>query len=75
MSRVLIAFIHLYQWTLGPLLGRHCRFEPSCSRYAEACITLHGPGLGVVLTIKRLARCHPFHPGGFDQPPAPRIQP
>ncbi|MCS6772095.1 MAG: membrane protein insertion efficiency factor YidD [Kiritimatiellae bacterium] len=63
--------IRLYQWTLSPLLGGACRFHPSCSNYAIDAIHLHGVLRGSWLTIKRLARCHPFHPGGIDPVPSP----
>jgi len=75
-SRVLLAFIALYQATLSRLIlavfGPVCRFQPSCSRYAVECIVGHGALRGSLLSLKRLCRCHPFHPGGFDPPPAPR---
>jgi uncharacterized protein len=72
MTKLLLALIRLYQLALSPLLGNVCRFEPSCSRYAAACIATHGPARGSWLAVKRLGRCHPFHPGGFDPPP-PRL--
>jgi len=61
--------IRVYQLTLSPLLGPCCRFEPSCSRYALACLEQHGALSGSWLALKRLLRCHPFHPGGYDPPP------
>ncbi len=68
--RVLLALIRAYQITLSrlivALMGPVCRFEPSCSRYAAACIVGHGALRGSLLSLKRLCRCHPFHPGGFD---------
>lgn len=74
--RALIALIRVYQWTLSKLiratLGNVCRFEPSCSRYAVACLEGHGALRGSLLSVKRLCRCHPFHPGGYDPPPPPR---
>lgn len=69
MTKLLILLIRVYQWTLSPLLGPCCRFHPSCSRYALACLEHHGTLTGVWLTLKRLSRCHPFHPGGYDPPP------
>ena len=69
LARTLIFIIRVYQWTLSPLLGNVCRFEPSCSRYAMECIRLHGSFKGVWLGMKRVLRCHPFNPGGFDPPP------
>ena len=58
-----------YQRYISPLLGRHCRFYPSCSQYAYQAISRHGVARGSVLALKRLARCHPFHPGGVDHVP------
>lgn len=70
LARALIALVRLYQLMISPWLGRVCRFEPSCSRYAVACLESHGAGRGSLLSVKRLCKCHPFHPGGFDPPPA-----
>ena len=68
--RVVARFlIRLYQVTLSPYLGRSCRFYPTCSNYALEAIQLHGVWRGGWLTLRRLGRCHPFHPGGFDPPP------
>jgi putative membrane protein insertion efficiency factor len=69
IARFLVALIRLYQRWLSPLLGNVCRFEPSCSRYAVACLEGHGAARGSLLSIVRLCKCHPFHPGGFDPPP------
>jgi putative membrane protein insertion efficiency factor len=66
MGRVLVALIEIYRMTLAPLVGGYCRFMPSCSVYAQEAIRRHGAARGLWLTVKRLARCHPFHPGGFD---------
>jgi putative membrane protein insertion efficiency factor len=68
-TRVLLALIAGYRRGLSPLLPRACRFTPSCSVYAAEAIGRHGAGRGVVLTIKRLVRCHPFHAGGYDPVP------
>ncbi len=70
LARLFILLIRVYQWTLAPLFGNVCRFEPSCSRYAIECIRIHGPFLGTWLGFRRVLRCHPFNPGGHD--PAPR---
>ena len=69
MAPLLIWLIHLYQRTISRLLGPRCRFEPSCSRYAAACIESQGALRGSLLSIVRVCKCHPFHPGGYDPPP------
>jgi uncharacterized protein len=69
LSLLLLGLIRLYQVTLSPLLGDVCRFHPSCSRYTAACIQRFGPFKGSYLGARRIVRCHPFHPGGFDPPP------
>jgi len=75
VARLLILLIRLYQLTLSRLLGPVCRFHPSCSHYSVACLELHGAAKGSWLTIRRLSRCHPFHPGGYDPPPLPKGHP
>jgi uncharacterized protein len=62
----LVGLIRLYQLTLSPLLPRACRFYPSCSQYAIDAIRAHGALRGAWLALARLARCHPWHPGGVD---------
>ncbi len=69
VARLLLAIIRIYQQTLSKLMGPVCRFEPSCSRYAAACIHDHGALRGSLLSARRLCKCHPFHAGGFDPPP------
>src|SRR4029077_2022410 len=75
LARLLIALVRVYQRTLSILLrgafGPMCRFEPSCSRYAVACLEGHGALRGSLLSFKRLCRCHPPPPGGFVPPPPP----
>ncbi len=75
LAKILIFLIRIYQWTLSPLLGPVCRFEPSCSRYTVRCLELHGALKGSWLGRRRLARCHPFNPGGYDPPPLPHGHP
>lgn len=58
-----------YQYAISPLLGRSCRFYPSCSDYTVEAIERHGALRGSVLGFKRVMRCHPWHPGGFDPVP------
>jgi uncharacterized protein len=70
MRAVFVTLIRLYQWTLSPLLGPKCRFHPSCSHYALEAIQRFGILHGGWLTLKRLGRCHPWHPGGIDPVPA-----
>lgn len=69
MERLLIWVIRLYQLTISRLLPPSCRFYPSCSRYAAEAIGVHGAARGSLLTARRLLKCHPFHPGGFDAVP------
>ncbi len=71
MRAVLMALIRGYQWFISPLLGPHCRFYPSCSQYAYEAIARHGIGRGVWLALRRVGRCHPWHPGGVDPVPEP----
>ena len=71
MRALLIALIRGYQWFISPLLGNQCRFYPSCSEYAREAIERHGAVRGVWLAIRRVARCHPWHPGGIDPVPEP----
>jgi putative membrane protein insertion efficiency factor len=69
---VLIAAIGGYQRWISPALGPRCRFYPSCSQYAKTAIEVHGALRGVSLAIRRLVKCQPFHPGGFDPVPPAR---
>jgi putative membrane protein insertion efficiency factor len=71
IRRLLILFVKLYQRLVSPLLPPACRFYPSCSAYAVQALELHGAARGIWLTLRRLSRCHPFHPGGLD--PVPEV--
>lgn len=66
MSRLLILCIRFYQIFISPLKPPTCRFYPTCSAYAIEAIQKKGPVKGTWLAIKRIAKCHPFHPGGYD---------
>ena len=70
IARALILLIDCYRFLLSPLLGRHCRFHPTCSSYAREAIVLHGALRGSWLALARLARCHPWAAGGIDEVPA-----
>ncbi|MBF0461467.1 MAG: membrane protein insertion efficiency factor YidD [Magnetococcales bacterium] len=69
MKMVLLGLIRAYQFLVSPLLPRSCRFFPSCSEYAREAVMCHGGLKGGWLAVRRLLRCHPFHPGGFDPIP------
>ena len=69
MNTVLLALVRAYQYLFRPLLGANCRFYPSCSDYAREAIERHGAAHGTWLALKRIARCHPYHPGGYDPVP------
>ena len=66
-----LALIHTYRHTLGLFLGGHCRYHPTCSSYGLEAIRNHGPWRGSVMTVRRIARCHPWAKGGFDPVPPP----
>lgn len=65
---LLIAVVRLYQWLISPMLGRHCRFEPTCSVYFIESVRKYGPVIGLWRGIRRILRCHPWNPGGIDPP-------
>jgi len=67
-----IAAVRIYQCTVRPLIGSHCRFWPSCSEYAIEALRLHGAARGTVMAGKRILRCNPWHEGGVD--PVPGLQ-
>ncbi|MDO4403605.1 MAG: membrane protein insertion efficiency factor YidD [Atopobiaceae bacterium] len=69
MKRILMTLISCYRKYLSPLLGQHCIYTPTCSAYALEAIDKYGALKGTWLATKRIARCHPFHKGGYDPVP------
>ncbi|MEG6510383.1 membrane protein insertion efficiency factor YidD [Desulforamulus ruminis] len=66
MRKAVLFFLFFYQKFISPLKPRTCRFYPTCSQYSILAVEKYGVVKGLWLTIKRLAKCHPFHPGGYD---------
>jgi uncharacterized protein len=69
ISRIMLRMIRFYQVAISPGLGANCRFYPSCSQYTSEAIAKYGPLKGSWLGTKRILRCHPLHPGGYDPVP------
>lgn len=69
--RVALIVIRAYQLALSPFAGGACRFEPSCSDYAVQAVHMHGAWRGLILSLRRVGRCHPFGSAGFDPVPPP----
>lgn len=69
MRFLLTSFVRGYQLFVSPLLPASCRYYPSCSQYAIEALERHGAWRGSILAIRRIGRCHPFRPGGFDPVP------
>ena len=69
MTRLLVGLVAAYRRFISPLLGQRCRFYPSCSAYAQEARAGHGAARGGWLALRRIARCHPFNPGGYDPVP------
>lgn len=67
--RIMILPIRLYQLVISPLLGANCRFQPSCSAYAQEAIMRHGVGRGGMLALRRILKCHPWGGEGYDPVP------
>jgi hypothetical protein len=69
MKTLSLLMLRGYQYAIRPLLGANCRFYPSCSDYAREAIERYGVLKGAWLALRRIGRCHPYHPGGFDPVP------
>ncbi len=69
MKLMLQALIRFYQYAISPMFGRRCRFFPSCSEYTAEAVAKYGALKGLRMGLKRLSRCHPWNPGGFDPLP------
>jgi putative membrane protein insertion efficiency factor len=74
LARLLSVPVIVYRWTLSPVLGNNCRFEPSCSRYALDALRLHGGLKGSLLAAWRILRCNPWGGMGYDPVPEPDRQ-
>ena len=68
-ARILVTLVGLYRKFVSPAFPRRCRYEPTCSAYAAEALRVHGALKGSWLAIRRIARCHPFAPGGVDHVP------
>jgi uncharacterized protein len=64
----LVLLVRVYQWTLSPIVGRQCRFHPTCSNYFIGAVQKYGAVRGATKGVWRICRCHPWNPGGFDPP-------
>lgn len=73
MRNTVLKLIDFYRWLIGPMLGPHCRFHPSCSAFAREAVARHGVAYGLWLTAGRLLRCQPFSAGGYDPVPERRV--
>lgn len=72
MNKVLQMPVHFYRRVISPLKPPTCRYYPTCSQYALTALEQHGAARGSWLAVKRICRCHPFHPGGYDPVPEPK---
>lgn len=69
MRSLVLGLVKGYQYLISPMLGKNCRFYPSCSCYTVEAIEVHGAPRGIYLGFQRLLKCHPFHAGGYDPVP------
>lgn len=69
LSKLLLLPIYFYRYSISPMLPPSCRYSPSCSEYAVEAIKKYGPGKGLLLALKRIARCHPWGGHGYDPVP------
>ena len=69
MKKIIILIIKTYQITLSPLIGNNCRFHPTCSEYTIQAVNEHGVYRGLILGVKRISKCHPLGPKGYDPVP------
>lgn len=69
VSALLRGFIFAYRTVLSPIMGRQCRYLPTCSQYGDEAIRRHGPWIGAWMTLARVLRCNPWGPSGFDPVP------
>lgn len=69
IRKIFLLIIRFYQRAISPMLGSNCRFYPTCSNYTYEAIVKHGALKGIFLGTKRILKCHPFHPGGYDPVP------
>lgn len=69
-----VVLIRFYQYVLSPMIGPKCRYTPTCSHYGIEALRIHGPIKGLWLTIRRIARCHPWGGSGYDPVPPPSVE-